>query len=522
MISFMNASPTWADVREKYGDRWRQRAETSRPGLNVTTLFAHSVVAGKVAALLSGIQQKVVTGDATWEEAKGSFDKIRLAVAHYSIGFYQRPFRVGEWNIFAQRHELLEKVCAHFERNVIGRAGNQVVAVFTSKDDAKTFGSKISSKGFRVDLRLKEAPVSELRSHGLMDVILKRKSECFYEKEPPERIDIPICEVCQMAQADHRWPADHLALMLDLQDQSRRLLRETRWRDLAADDFPAEDRPALAGWLAERGEEDLCPQCFDLRHSAPRLRKLSEWQGYSVAWVRVALDLDRLGSALGCLQKSYVKQCLPDINQKTVDEVKVRFPLLVDFIEDYRAALTSYGCTLVERFGDDGVETVDDDLWCVRLEHRSDALQILGDFSALMEKSFRKLSVLPIGTPSPIRLAVSVSPYKHPFFVHLRHLEGATADISVQLVGSGTANVALPFLAETLAAVERNKRRALHCLRGIAQTSRALAEVALRDRQDRDQADFAHLARLLPDKVDFQSLLTLTNLKEDSSGQDQY
>jgi hypothetical protein len=70
-------------------------------------------------------------------------------------------------------------------------------------------------------------------------------------------------------------------------------------------------------------------------------------------------------------------------------------------------------------------------------------------------------------------------------------------------------------LSDVLIALDHGKRRALHRLREIAQTSRALAELVLGDKQDRDSASYEKLRQILPLGLHFEDLVTLTNLAED-------
>jgi len=513
MIRFLNGSPSWEEAERKYGTLWFERAETARPGLNVTTLHAHSTVAGKISQVLSKIPNTGISPDATWKQAQKRFNQIKLSVVHVSVGFFQRPFRVSEWNIFRQRSSVMQDVRREFSENVIGHVGNQLICIFSSTPESKALASKIANEGFCIDWKIREANVSDLLKHGLLGV-LKDVWDRYYLSAPPGCLSPPICEVCQMAHADKRWPADHLADRSDLQEKSKRLLRDIPWRELAIEDFPPMDHALLAGWFEERGEEELCSQCFEMRRSAQGLHKLPNWQDSSVAWIRISLNLDRLTKALEHLHKVYVKECVPGIADEVIDQLEVKYPLLVDFFDDYRRFLNSFNTALLGGFQEESVEHVDEDLWCIRLEHRSQALDILKAFRSQMSECFPKLMNLPLDVACPVRLALSISPYKHPFFSHLRHLQAEQADISVQLVNSGIANIPLPFLQETLSALDHGKRRALHRLRGIAQTSQKLAEIALQDRLDKDRSAFEKLNRLLPQKVSFQSLLTLTNLVE--------
>ena len=112
-----------------------------------------------------------------------------------------------------------------------------------------------------------------------------------------------------------------------------------------------------------------------------------------------------------------------------------------------------------------------------------------------------------------IRLGISIAPAKHPFFVSWRFLESARAPIAIQLVGSGHAEIPANRLAETLTVIEQGDRRGYHRLRDIARTSKALAELVLADRTERDNG-FQSLRRIMPLGMDFESLVTIANIAE--------
>jgi hypothetical protein len=514
MIAFLNTAPSWNQAEEKYGIRWQQRAKTARPGLNVTSLHAHSVVTEKLARVLATLPAESFAPGASWQQIQQALDRLKLTVAHFRIHVDQRPFRVGEWNIFAQRREAMEAAIQRFADYIIGRSENECVGVFSSLTQAEAFVQAVTSAGFGVTRRQEEKPISEIKAHGILGILPSRWQRV-YPGSLPARISLPICEACQMAHAEYRWPANHLALRSDLREESRRLLREMVWPELRLDDFPDVDRPKLLSWLGEWGEEDLCTSCFGLRRNAGRLTKLARWSGYMVAWVHVSLDLQDLRNSLGRLQRDYIRACDPNTDQQLLERVEANFPLIADFLSDFEQFLVELSQGIGERFGADRIEQVDNNLWCVRLDARSDALHLLDLYNRGMQHHFPKLCATRGDRPCAVRVSLSVSPHKHPFFVHWRFIEKARSDVAVQLVGSGTATLAASTLPEVLRALDHGKRGALHRLRDIARTSPALAEVVLRDRQDRDRMAYEKLQQLLPQKLDFQGLLTLSNLARD-------
>jgi hypothetical protein len=515
MITFLNTSPSWQQAIEKYGDLWCCRPETARPGLNVTSLVAHSEVAGKLARVLASAPSPPFQADWVWRQIEKSLDKFKLTVSHFRIHIPQRPFRIADWNVFEECRQTLEFAIQSFADNVIGSIPNECIAVFVSPEQANDFAQVLIGKGFGVLRRQAEKPLSDLMAHGIMTPLDKSDWEHVYPNPLPEQIDLPICECCQMAHAEYCWPLDRLLNITNLSNETRSYLRERSWRDLRIDDFPLVDRNTLQPWLEEYGQEELCSRCFELRQSASRLQKLHTWEADSVAWVHISVDIAVLTETLKLLHQEYLRRSFPNIGQRQINELYASYPLLVDLLNEFRDFLRNCHQTLTSKFSEEGLEHVDNNLWCVRLNKRSDAITLLRIYHQLLQQYFPVLCNSTAGLKCPIRLAISVSPVKHPFFVHWRFLEEPFAEVALQVVGSGRAGVSLQHLSAVLDSLGHSKRGALHRLNDISRTSPALAELVLKNYDDRDGESFQKISPLLRDKIDFQSLLTLTNLAED-------
>jgi len=85
--------------------------------------------------------------------------------------------------------------------------------------------------------------------------------------------------------------------------------------------------------------------------------------------------------------------------------------------------------------------------------------------------------------------------------------------VAVQLIGSGKAEIPINHLDALVRVIRQGGRHSFHRLRQIARTSKALAEIMLDDRRERDQT-IDELRRILPLGMDFESLMTLANLAE--------
>jgi hypothetical protein len=189
-----------------------------------------------------------------------------------------------------------------------------------------------------------------------------------------------------------------------------------------------------------------------------------------------------------------------------LDQLPVRLPL----VAGYERALEFWQTRLRASFGTEHIEIIDEGFACVKLAERPGAIRLLEIHHELLREHFPKLLELEV---SPVRLAISIASAKHPFFANWRFLENADAAVAVQHVGSGQADIPIHHLDALMRVIRQGGRHAFHRLREIARTSRALAEIMLNDRRGGGR-EMDELRRIMPLRMDFESLMTLANLLE--------
>ena len=513
-------TPTWQEFAETslYKSILLDRVESARPGLNVTSLYAHSDIAGKFSRVVGQYELTGVTATSDWERVvKPARQRARLTVAHLRVVFPQKPFRARDLNVFAERRTKVEQISSRYPDNVLTMIGNEVVLVSVTSETADRLAGEFLEAGFHIQQRRVTRSLEEVTKRGVQEVL----SVPWLYTYPDLALEIvpPLCESCQMARGMKRWPADLLMEREHLSDATKSMLRNTPWQALRVEDLPSQDQNQVAGWLEGYAEEELCERCFNLRRDAPSRTRLGEWSSGEVAWVHIALDLDELVAALAHLHKAYLRSAVPNIPTEVVQKLQVRFPLVVDFLADYKVFLSDFGDGLVRSVGEENVQPVDEGLWAVRLARRSQAMDMLDRYYTGLKRRFPKF--LESSAPDcPIRLGLSISNVKHPFFSHWRFLERPSDAISVQIVSSGTASVRAQNLGDILGLLnvpDNRKRRAFHRLREIAETSRSLAELVLNDIGDRNSHEYQKLREILPMKLDYESMMTLINLAEEQT-----
>lgn len=528
LIAHLNSSPSWEETEERYHDELATRAEEAAGGFNVTSVLAHCRIVGKLARVLAKAEWKGAAPEANPKKKSVTAlnPQPKLVAFHFRLSFLQRPFRARDLGIFQNMQSRLQAIAEKFSDNVLTIAGFEGVAVFESYESKGSFIKALENEGFVicgqvVNRCLNEYLPSEAASRSIMVVL----DEPWYPVsliEWPERIELPICESCQMAQATKHWPKDHLAEMDGWSDVTLGILKSQAWRDIDASQVPEADREELASWLEEYGEEDLCENCYRLRKETPPVKLLRDWDK-DVLYIRFALDIERLAghshrrtskrdSCLEYLHKQYLRESGNWIPQSMLDNLFVTFPIVADFVNDYKAFLHAVQRELENQFAD-RTAILSEELCCLGLENRNELFDVIETVSGAFSKAFPKLLELPTEVDNPISIALSLSKKKHPFFDHWRFLEQPPHDVAVLVIGSGEARFRLADYEKIKKALEGAKPSQLHKLAAAAGISESLGKLVLYE-QDNRGIVLSEFSKLVPDVLEFESARVLANLME--------
>ena len=536
LVCLLNTCSDWASIEERYGDRLLARAEEAMPGANVTSVLSHCRAVGKLARVLAktewqGADPRVHPKQKTVRALKYP---PTLIVSHLRLGFRQRPFRARDLGVFGQMENELSRIVDKFADNVLTAFGFECVAAFESRESRTSFLRILEEAGFSIEEQCVDKPIPEYLSapqgtdeeyatRGLM-MVIDEPWRTVYVEQMPARIDLPICEGCQTAAATKHWPKDHLAGMAVWSPATLETLRSVPWREISLADIAEPDADRLAPWIQEWGEEDLCERCFRIRRDAPSVDLLRDWEG-DVVYLRIALDLERLAgherrgtrggrdSCLEYLHKQYLREVHPWIDQSLLDQLFVSFPMVADFVSDYRSFVEATFEALEERFAGRTAK-LGPDLCCIGVKSGSELLDALEITGERFDGVFPRLAAMPPGVDNPISVAVSLSKKKHPFFDHWRFLEKPLPDVSVQIVGSGRAAFRLADRKCIMDALKEAKRSQLHRLAAAARVSESLGKLVLRERDERGIV-LPELSEVVSGGLNFESARTLAELMED-------
>jgi len=490
MIAFLNDDPAWEEAEEKYGDLLRRRAETARPGLNVTTLLSHCRTVGRLARVLARVDWTTSPGG-TWKgggQTEGA--NKPLISAHYTVDFPHQPYRARDMHVFhALERFLAELEGGEFADNVLARFDNQLVVVFESQERRDRFEQQALSQSFllRGRVRRKRCTIAEYRQESLGS--FKEEEERWISPpDLPDRIEEPICEVCKMKHATRNWLTDAPAAAREEED-------------------------------IVAGREDLCEECFNLRKGAPGLRKLGkEWRDGALVWVHFRLDFERLRAALKKLAQDYLREVewkkgKDEKKDEVVESLDVSLPVIVDFVEDYKEFLHEVRGRLEAKVGEASVERLMDNLLAVRLGAIG-PLQVMEICLDLLRERFPKLCKPDFAFP--LRVAFSASNVKHPFFQHWRFLQATEREIEFQLVNSGIGGLRVADASDVINPVRNAARSSLHGLAMMSAKYPSLGALALLDKTGRG-LKLEGIAELLKNKkLDLETARILANLASKS------
>jgi len=431
LLAFVAKNPSAATFYERYADLLTQIPEEKGFPRDVTTLLTHCNLVGKYYRVLRSCTERTNRGLAYvgneqrvyGRDERGSRPRIPgmetewpFRLVRCKVTFPQHPARAHDLGVFLRLAELMADLGA---QDTVLLHTLTTLWMFLPTD--KVIGLRDALKplldaGFIVGAEVAEAPLCDLSSN-----IFYRRPDLVQHivlhPDMPETIplthDTPrICELCHV--------------------------RPSR---------PAPERDEESGV-----EEFLCAVCAGFREKSSRegrFNKLGgswEKENFPVAWVRIALDYDRLWCVLKDLFRRYVKANtdLPDDTiREHVNQLRDA-ALMVDFTRDYNDLLRHFADALRRDFGDASIEEIAGErpeLLVVALKEAGQAFKIVDTF----ETEFR--SVFPLcEDDSPISLSISISNAKYPFFEHWRFLDApqqANA-IRIQAVGRARLELSIP------------------------------------------------------------------------------
>jgi hypothetical protein len=455
-------SSAWLERHDHY---LRLTPEDKVPPRDVTSLLTHLELVGKVYRVLESHYATALKDDdvlyldraqhvRTVGDAESRWN-VQLVTCRLHIA--QHPVRVGDMNVFRELEQWLEEVVEGDYRDYVLFYTNDTLWLLLPSDGSVRVydvmaplinaGFHAPGKGYtRFALRNRPQDFRLLRWHGLPPAEQKKgKLDTFAVYPPlaeeidpsdppplttPQNIEIHLCEICQMRHADKVWP-----------EHSR--------------------YPEVRTRATEAAPERLCNICFDIRDipAEERFRQLARWHpeeymelfeemGEEIpirtAWVKTTLNFDTLIEWLATAYAGYLEELRGRMEQdgpkaekalKALDEAMGHFnplALMADFTEDYRLFLEALAERLEE--GHWQFEQITQqqykDFYVIRMERGKDVYNFLTLYWEELTRHFPEATA-----PSPIRLSLSLSQVKYPFYQHWEWLRQPAAEVNLQVPG---------------------------------------------------------------------------------------
>jgi hypothetical protein len=330
--------------------------------------------------------------------------------------------------------------------------------------------------------------------------------ELIIQKELPEIIKPPICELCQLAEVKRK------------------------------------DNGEPDSWEKDEIKEYLCESCYenrgapgDERPEKVHCMNLSRWstqeEDVNVAWFRVSLDYDILNDAVEELFSWYIETEGKNEGKSEEEIKKLKSTLFSQlrplaqfdqFTEDYHKFLDELGCVLKKETSDNcdwdetqNIDRVLANFYILKIERFAQIRNILEEYSRLIERHFSKLKKG--GIKSPIKLSISCSNIKFAFFWHWKFLENPQADVNVNLVGKGEMHLNMRQLDAILNPdFKQPGMSSLHKLSKVAEVSKRLSKILLYDKGDYGLYDeYKGLRKLVDGGIDFPNILAYAKMMGD-------
>jgi hypothetical protein len=489
ILKFISENSGKEDFFEKYYNYLIQRAEDSTLGANITSLYTHSALTGKFYRilrdagysiedeLLNNVSKEIITNIYNEKENEWILNVIRI-----KLRFSQKPFRVKDLNIFRSLKSTIEKINNDLSDFILFSASEELLLVLPQNREIDLLKQFLSKYNFWFEFAERSQTIRNV--HPDPEKLnkeaknLKNEAELKIKqqlqripKSKQKKAEIGVRKSCEKP-----WKKKIEEIE---KEKNNYLMQEgTEYIELFSEIKPpiceiCQMAPAEYPRIDEKSEikEELCKYCQKIQEEGESLKKLAKWtyeDGIRTAWLKISIDFDILIDALKELYIKYLKDLEIPNPEENAD---IRFSVISEFQWDYENFLSLFNDHIISEFGEENVEQVLDDLLCIKIEKSNNVEKILRIYNSLINEYFPRFKKT---VESPIKLVISESNVKYPFFEHWKYLDNPESDIDIKLTGKGEMKVKLSHLSELLN-LNLGGKTALYKLAKMADVSKELA-----------------------------------------------
>lgn len=523
ILNFILKKPKKEDYFEEYKEFLIQRAEDPKLGTNITSLYTHSVLTGKFYRILKKSNYHVNDVIANKTDVKNIYDKKEmewnLKIVRIKLKFPQNPFRVQDLNVFKVLESIKEKLNKDLNDFVFFSTYDDFILVLPLNMDVNIIKSFVLKYGFFFELsesiqRVKEIypdpkklrkEVDKLKS----DVDLKVKKQL--KRYPNDKWELIEPGIRKSNEKPWKRKLEELNDRID----KKLLVETTEYNSLLPKIQPpiceiCQMAPAKYIRTKNGINENLCEYCWKIQSGGKKLKKLANWtyeDDIRTVWIKISLNFDKLIETLEYLFVDYLR-CIKIPNPE--ENAEIKFSVLSEFQLDYEQFLGQFNRKIILEFNEENVEQILDDFVCLKTSVLSDIIKILNIYNSFIKQFFPRFKDT---QESPIKLVISESSVKFPFFEHWKYLNNPQNDIDIKLIGKGEMKIELSKLDDLLK-LNLGDKTALHKLAKMAEISKELTYMEIISQKGKK--DHPDLQKAIFDKhFDVSDILTYIKIKGD-------
>jgi hypothetical protein len=496
LIKFINSVTNKDHYLNCFEKELLNRPEDLSPPKNITSLYTHSKLVGKIFRFFD--ESKAIKKEKNHFEFQGikansltdAMNKWSIVFILGQIKFPHYPSRVKDLNLF----QILMDIIKNFSQNnnVIFNTSTRFMALLLPNTDLEEFCKPFTDSGFivkieKVNVKLNQLHLTprSLKNRKLIEPRIIQKNyldrlnnKCFSEDIFSEyniygnlspTID-SLCEICQMKPAKRDWVDEDNGIV-----------------------------------------EHLCSGCYSIREKESLATLIQDWYGKNphskIAWIKIDLDINYLNEVLENLLNKYLEKTL---KSKDFKDLELRFSVLAEFQNDYNSFLKDFKKSLIDEFGNDNIQLILDDFFCVNIDKLSKLKTVLQIYYELFYKYFPKLAE----QKSPITFSASASSAKFAFFRHWQLIDQPLNDVNIIVIGKGSMHVSLQQLGELLKSKIYSTTQ-LHKLAKVSEKSELLGKILVYDRGDFRVYSDLEPVRRLNRVVNFNTILIFAKIMEE-------